>query len=147
MVTDKWPDEEGYIVEGTVIGFATLGGTVLEGEPVKFGTAATGQVVVTTPAAVGDSFGVALKYGVSGDIIPVAVGGVMKFVATGTFNVGEYVMGGTSAWVQIGGATANTTKLQIFTAAGSAGSYVLGLALQTAGASGDEVLVMLTGGL
>jgi len=147
MAVDKWPDEEGYIMEGECVGFAEAGAATTEGRGVKFGTAATGKVVVTVAAAIGDSFGVACKAVDSGKKLPVAVGGIYKMVSTGTFAVGEFVMGGAAGRAQIGDATANTSNLQIFKAAGSAGSYVLGLALQTATTEGDEVLVLLKGGL
>jgi len=144
MVTDKWPDEEGVIVDGIIIGFAEAGATVVEGRGVDFGTSATGKVVCTTPSAIGDSWGVALKGATVGLMVPVAISGVVKMVSTGTFNAGEMVMGGAVGRAQIGNAAANTTALQMFAAAGATtGSYILGMALQEATAEGDEVLIAL----
>ncbi len=145
MVTDKWPQEEGLIVEGLVIGFAEAGNTCTEGRGVAFGTAATNKVVVTSPSATGDSFGVCLRtQSTAGNKVPIALSGVMKMVSTGTFNNGEFVMGGAAGRARIGNAAANTSKLQLFAAAGaSRGTYILGLALQTATAEGDECLILL----
>lgn len=145
MATDRWPTEEGYIVEGLCIGFCYAdSASIAEGRGVKQGTSASSRVAVTVPAAVGDSIGVALKTPAAiGDMIPVAFMGVVKMVSTGTFNIGEYVMGGAAGRARIGDAAANTANLQINKAAGSAGSHILGLALQSATTEGDEVLILL----
>jgi len=143
-IVDKWPDEEGMIVDGIIIGFVEAGAIVLEGRGVDFGTAATGKVVCTLPSAVGDSWGVALKTGVVGKPVPIAISGVVKMVSTGTFNAGEMVMGGAAGRAGVGNFLANTTALQMFAAAGATtGSYILGMALQTATTEGDEVLIAL----
>lgn len=144
MTTDNWPDEEGYIVEGTVIGFAESGSAITEGRAVAFGTAASGKVVVTAASAIGDSFGVALKAATaSGQKIPVAVGGLMKMTSSATITVGFYVMNSTDGhvtrclcpWTNAG------AVLQIFT--GGVGSHILGLCLQDGSTAGNEVLVLL----
>lgn len=143
MAVDKWSTEEGIIVEGLVIAFCEAGATLTEGRGVAWGTAAANKIVVTAPAGVGDSFGIALKAASAGDMVPVALSGVMKMVSTGTFNVGEFVCGDAAGRAKIGDAAANTGSLQLFKAAGSTGSYILGLAAQTATTEGDEVLIIL----
>lgn len=143
MVTDRWPDEEGYIVEGIVIGFCEAGNTLTANRGCARGTAATGKIVVTTPAGVGDSVGVALKAASAGEKVPVAFSGVIKMVSTGTFNAGEFITGGAAGRAKCGQAAANTSSLNLFKAAGSTGSYILGMALQTAAAEGDECLILL----
>lgn len=145
-VVDKWPDEEGMIVEGIVIGFCEAGATLTANTGVDFGTAATNKIVVTACSAIGDSVGVALKAASSGEMVPVAFTGVVKMTSTGTFNVGELVMGGAAGKARIGNAAANTTAAQLFAAAGATtGSHILGKALQTATTEGDEVLILLGG--
>lgn len=142
-MTDYWPDEEGLIVHGIDIGFATAVAAIAEGAPCKVGTSASGAVSVTTAAGIGDAVAVALKAIGAGAVGPIAYSGVMKMTAaqTAAINIGEFVMnsseGGvihqTVAW----GGTA--TGLKLFGGA----SYVLGMALQASAAKEDEILVLL----
>ena len=52
MVVDYYPDEEGYISEGHIIGYAKAEGSITQLTAVKLGTTAAGSVVVAAGAAV-----------------------------------------------------------------------------------------------
>jgi len=142
-MTDNWDDEEGYIVEGVVIGFCYVGAGVTEARGVAFGTSTANRVTVTAPSGIGDSFGVALKtVSTAGLYVPVAVGGVMKMVCTASLNTyaaGDFVCGGAAGRATLCDHTTNTSNLAVM----GGDSHVLGLALQTAAAEGDETLILL----
>jgi hypothetical protein len=152
-MTDMWDSEEGYIAQGTDIGFCTLGTAVVAGECVKFGTSVANQVVVSKWAAVGDSVGIAKKGGVTGDVVPVVFYGVVKLVAAQTVTVGQAVRsaataGTTITWgncvpIAINTAGTNDTALALVNATGTA--HILGMALQDGATPGDEILVLIGG--
>jgi len=142
-MTDYWPDEEGLIVAGLDIGFATATAAVAEGAPCKVGTSAASVVAVTTGAALGDGVAVALKAIAAGAIGPICLTGVMKMTSaqTAAINNGEFVMssaegGVVHQTVEWGG---TTTGLKLFGGA----SYILGMALQSSAVKGDEILVWI----
>ena len=141
MATDYWPDEDSNpIVAGLDIGFFQASGTVTEGRPVKLGTGVAGAIKCQNGSALGDSIGVALKSGSTGDYIPVAITGVLKLTADGSstnITTGDMVMSNASGKV-IGG-TFTTASMKTF----GGNSYVLGMALQPSTADGDEILVLL----
>lgn len=144
MATDYWPDEDSNpIVAGLDIGFFQASGTVTEGYPVKFGTGAAGAIKCQNTSANGDSFGVALKSGTTGDYIPVAITGVLKLTANGSgtsISTGDTVVSdGSGKVVKATWSSATMDKLKTF----GGNSYVLGIALQPSTADGDEILVLL----
>lgn len=148
-----WDSEEGYIAQGTDIGFCTLGTAVVSGECVAFGTSAANQIVVKKWAAAGDSVGIAKKGGVTGDVIPVVFYGVVKLVAAQTVTVGQVVRNAATAGTTITfGNCVPIPNLSTGTAAplhvsenGTGTAHVLGLALQDGAAPGDEILVLIGG--
>jgi hypothetical protein len=150
---DMWDSEEGYICQGTDIGFCTLGTAVVAGECVKLGTSVANQIVVSKWAAIGDSIGIAKKGGVTGDVVPVIFYGVVKLVAHITVTVGSCVRncqtaGTTITWGNVVPIAVNSggtydTGLAMNNQTGTA--HVLGLALQDGANSGDEILVLIGG--
>ena len=152
-MTDNWDSEEGYIANGSEIGFCTLGTAVVAGECVTFGTAAANQIVINKWAATMDSVGIAKKGGVTGDVIPVVFYGVVKLVAAQTVTVGASVgnavtAGTTITWgnvVQIGNLSTGTAAPTWANQNGTGTAHILGMALQTGAAPGDEILVLIGG--
>jgi hypothetical protein len=152
-MTDMWDSEEGYIAQGTDIGFCTLGTAVVAGECVTFGTSAANQIVVNKWAASGDSVGIAKKGGVTGDIIPVVFYGVVKLVANQTVTVGQCVQnsataGTTITWgncVPIANLATGTAAPLFCIENGTGTAHILGLALQDGATPGDEILVLVGG--
>jgi hypothetical protein len=152
-MVDMWDSEEGYIAQGTDIGFCTLGSAVVAGDCVKFGTSAANQIVVTKWAAVADSVGIAKKGGVTGDTIPVIFYGVVKLVAAQTVTVGSCVQSAATAGttvtfgncVMIGINTGGTSDVAYILNNATGTKHILGLALQDGATPGDEILVLIGG--
>jgi len=140
-MTDFWPSEEGVIVEGLSIGYFYCTAAVAEGAPCKMGTVSSGVIAVTTAAAFGDGMLVALKAAGVNETVPCVESGVMKMIAIddSAVTAGDFVMNSAETGVKGGMGTANSTALKLF----GGSSYVLGMALQTSAASGDEILVLL----
>jgi hypothetical protein len=153
-MTDFWDTQEGYICEGQILGFVTLGTAAVAGDVVTFGTVAANAVVMDLAGtANGDGCAVAMKSGVTGDQIPVVFNGVMKMVAHITCTVGDVVIncataGTTITYGQVQPLTAINTAnhaqiIALKSCNGTGTAYNLGMALQTSGANGDEILVMI----
>jgi len=88
MGTDYWPQEEGYIVEGSPVMMCRATAAIGEMSCVKLGTTAVGVVQVTASAAAGDSIGVALRAATAANqMIPVAFGGIVKMIVGGTLGL------------------------------------------------------------
>jgi len=148
MATDWWPDQDGRIVDGCTVGFCYADSTsITANQAVKVGTSASGRLAVTVAAACGDGIGIALKAPVAvGDPVPVLFYGLMKLTAcyggaaatTGKISIGSFVMNSAVAGV-CGGSMAETTLQSLACGA----SYILGLALQSATATSDEILVLV----
>ena len=139
MGTDYWPQEEGYIVEGNPVMMCKAGGAITEMAAVKLTTATSGFVNVLVNAAVGDSIGVALRSAASGQMVPVAFGGIVKMIVGGTLALGAPVItegDGSSAVIDTG------TSVDIMI--GDNGTQrILGLTLQAGVTLADEILVLL----
>jgi len=143
MATDYWPQEEGYIVEGSPVMMCQTAGTITEMACVEINNtaAAGGYVAVDHGSAIGDSVGVALRAcTVTGEMVPVAFGGIVKMLADSTIGVQEHVMGN-------GSDDAKVVRKQhlgsddMYFNQGTA--WVLGMALQAGITDGDEILVLL----
>ena len=105
-----------------------LGGTVAKGDVVKFSAHTAGELpaVVQATQYATNVLGVALKAGVSGDIIPVLIFGVVKVTASGAITGGVLVVAGATGYVETIGTQTH--------------EKVIGKALQTFG-DGDTGLV------
>lgn len=153
VITDNWDTQEGYISQGNVIGFVTLGVAVVAGEPLAWGTATANKVVMTLYSNPADSCAVALKGGAAGDQIPAVFYGVVKMAAYSVCTVGGAVInsgtaGTTVTYGNITPLTAvETTEAGCFLVSnnGTGTAYVLGMALQDASVVGDEILVLVGG--
>lgn len=152
-MTDNWDTQEGYICQGQILGFVTLGSAIVAGDVLTWGTNAANQVVMSEAgAANGDGLAVAMKSGVTGDVIPAVFNGVMKMVSHITVTQGDCVIncataGTTITYGQVQPQTAVNTAndaqiIALKAVNGTGTAYRLGMALQT-GVPGDEILVMI----
>ena len=142
VAVDYWPQEEGYIVEGSPVMMCVSTGTISEGACVKLDTTVSGQVSVDHSAAAGDAIGVALRaVTITGQMVPVAFEGIVKMVAAATLGLGTLcVSKGTDSSNIVDCAGSDT----IFGIGDTAGDqYILGTCLQAAATTGDEILVLL----
>ena len=144
-MTDLYPDEEGYISDGAVIGFCKLVNSVALHAGVKMGTTAvSGVVSIVTGASDGDSYGVALKAGVTDDFIPVCFHGIVKMVIGDTCTAGDVVMNDASATYVLPIKAMTEDEIVKWRGICGTGTYIrLGLLLQNGAASGDEALVFI----
>ena len=136
---DYWPQEEGYIVEGSPVMMCVAGGTITENGCVKISATTAGQVTVTESATWGECIAVALRAGSTGEMVPVAFEGVVKMLSDATMALGLHVCssGATGNKLIDGPATANV-KLN-----GQGTAWLMGTLLQEATKPGDEVLLWI----
>jgi hypothetical protein len=149
-MTDLYPDEEGYISDGTIVGFCKAAAPITLHGAVKLAATAVSSYISVQPATVGTGYGVALKAADTNDYIPVAFKGIVKqIVGAVTFAVGKPVIAsGTTAGVVEAQPALNGTTMLEYVNLGNGGTtslYRLGYALQAGTTAGDEVLVMLAG--
>jgi len=107
--------------------------------------ATSGYVSVSVGAATGDSIAVALKTGVTGDIIPVAFGGVVKLISLGGgIAEGDCVISNTTPTSLTVLATYSAGQLIALRGINATGTICrLGTALQSGSATGDEILILI----
>ena len=140
-MTDYWPQEEGYIVEGNPVMMCVSASTIGENSCVYLSGTTAGQVTVAASAAWGDSIGVALRaVTVTGDMVPVAFGGIVKMIGDATIALGETVMSNGDDTSKV----VDTTTSANMMLGDNGTAYVLGRALQaSASEADDEILVLL----
>ncbi|MFQ5712140.1 MAG: DUF2190 family protein [Candidatus Geothermarchaeales archaeon] len=90
-MSDKWPNEDGIISEGPIVAIFKAGADITKNLFVKL--TADGPPPEVQQATDVDSgvIGVALETVSSGEMVPVAVGGVVKIVAGGAIVRGQAV--------------------------------------------------------
>jgi hypothetical protein len=141
-MTDLWPSQDGCIIEGFSIANCYCTQGVTEGYAVtSHGCAGVTahQIPIDVSNAVGDGIGIALKTGVAGETIPVLFYGVYKMDTDKVCAIGAFVTNSSGGqYASYLGATHTYAKLMV----GAGASYVLGMALQTA-AAGDEILILV----
>lgn len=150
-MTDNYPDEEGHIADGLIIGFCRASATITAGYAVSINSSVdSGYVYVTQGAADGDSVGVALKAAsAQHDIVPVCFYGVVKMYGYGAITAGFPVMNDATANRVIGlKADTSTWATALYRWAGLDGGGTLmrlGIALQPCATTNDELLVLVGG--
>lgn len=153
MAVDNYPDEEGHIDDGLVIGFCKAAGTIVQNQAVKLGiTTVSNYVQALACAADADSFAVALAAAVTDAYLPVCFYGVVKMYGGSTITAGDVVMNDASglfvAPVRDENLALTPTQLAYYAMFKPAGTIrFLGLALQNANAAttGGELLVLIGG--
>lgn len=144
MATDYWPQEEGYIVEGSPVVMCKASGTIGEMAVVKIEAGGAGYIQVDHSAAFADATGVALRAcTVTGQMIPCAFGGVVKMLADSTIVVQQPVIAQGSNTAKVVGydVALNVGSNDLYFNSGTA--WLLGYALQAGVTDGDEILVLL----
>jgi hypothetical protein len=144
-MTDLYPDEEGYISDGKVIGFCKAAGSIALHSGVFLGTtSASGVVSVVAGSAHGDSVAVALKAADTDDYIPVCFHGIVKMVIGDTCTAGDIVMSDASATYVLPLNPFTEDEILKLRSLNGTGTYCrLGMLLQPGAASGDEALVFI----
>jgi len=145
VAADYFPNKDGYICDGQVIGFCYADDvTMAAGSFVKPGTTQAGYVGVAVCDVAGDAIGMCLRAPAAiGDTVPVAFSGIVKTIASGTIVIGDLVLSSTTTVNTITRAyqeQANSNQYMF-----NAGTRrFLGTALQSNTAlTADEILVML----
>jgi hypothetical protein len=139
MAVDLYPDEEGHISDGLVIGYCKAQATIVQNQAVYLhATSVSGAV---------DSCAVALKAASAGEFIPVCFYGVVKMYGGSTITAGDVVCNDASG-IFVGTLPIHTdvTILAYYAGFNNGGSlYRLGLALQNANGAttGGELLVLI----
>ncbi len=143
-MTDLYPDEEGYIVDGSVIGFCKATTAITLHSGVKL-SSASGVISITAGSADGDAVGVALKAGDTNDFLPVCFYGVVKMAAGAVFNEGDMVKGAAAPATVLPIDTLTHDQLTLWRGVIGAGgsAWRLGMALQAAAATSDEFLLLV----
>jgi len=143
-VTDYFPNKDGYVCDGQVIGFCYADDTTMTaGSYVTVGATRAKYVGVAVSAVECDGIGMCLRTpSAIGDIVPVAFNGIVKTLASGTIVIGEVVSNSATTKTAVVRAMAETNSTNLLALGGTA--RILGLALQanTAGVA-DEILVFL----
>ena len=143
-MTDLYPEEEGYISDGTVIGFCKAAGSIALHSGVFLGaTAVSGAVSVVAGSADGDSIAVALKAADTNDFIPVCFHGIVKMVIGDTMTAGDIVKNDASATYVLPLVYTVDDILKLRGLNGTGTVIRLGLLMQDGAASGDEALVFI----
>ena len=144
-VTDYYPNKDGYITDGNVIGFCYADDTTMAaGSFVTAGSTQAKYVGVKVTAAECDGIGMCLRTpSAIGDIVPVAFRGVVKAVASGTITIGQLVSNSMTTKAAVVLTHAEATSATLIANAGTA--RILGTALQgqATAVTADEILVML----
>jgi len=117
-------------------------GTITEMASVEINTGGAGYVLVDHGSANADAIGVALRAcTVTGQMIPVAFGGIVKMLADCTIIVQEPVVSAGGDDAKVLGANLVVGSDDLYINEGSA--WILGMALQAGVTDGDEILVLL----
>lgn len=148
MAADLYPDEEGHISDGLVIGYCKAQATIVQNQAVYLhATSVSGAVSVAPCAADADSCAVALKAASAGEWIPVCFYGVVKMYGGSTITAGDIVCNDASGlFVGTLPVFTDVTILAYYAGFKTGGTcYRLGLALQNGNAAttGNELLVLV----
>lgn len=136
-MTDKWPDEEGFISEGEIVSLFKATAAVTKGTLVRL----TGDLEVQPAVADSDPIGVALKDVESDEKVPVCIHGVCKVKAGAAITRGKAVKSDASARaIELSDQDVNE---------GGTSTYTIyygrkaGIALQAAAAADDWILIFV----
>ncbi len=151
-MTDLYPDEEGYIGDGLIIGFAKAAGSITLHGAVAIPATGVSSYVSVTAATYRTGIGIALRAADTNDYIPIVLYGIVKqTVGAATFIAGKIVTSATTAGTvdQMPSLAAATladlsNNLASWNGIGNGGTTALnrlGLALQPGTTAGDEALI------
>ena len=151
--TDNYPDEEGYISDGTVVGFCKAAAAIELNQQVALGITNVSNYISVIPAAYTKGFGVALRAADTNDYIPVAWKGIVKMLANTAVAIpaGRPVVSGTTSGYVSGiptfalGTDVIIMAYQNIMPGLTTVNWRFGYAMQAGVTDGDEILVMLAG--
>ena len=136
-MTDKWPEEEGFVSEGEIVSLFKATAAISRGTLVRL----TGDLEVQPAVADSDPIGVALKDVESGEGVPVCIHGVCKVKAGGAISRGKAVKSdGSARAIELADQTVDE---------GGTATYTIyyarraGIALQAAAAADDWILIFV----
>ena len=141
-VTDYWPQEEGYIVEGAPVMMCVSTSDITENACVRLTATTIGQVSVGIGVEAGDCIGVALRSCESGQVVPVAFKGIVKVLADASLALGLHVQSSTNNLAAVVDAPGAVNIMQGTDVAGTV--HIFGTALQEGvNDCEDEILILL----
>lgn len=145
MAVDAYPDEEGVILDGFSVGFAKCVNSIAGLQQVALGTTqVAGVISIVAGAAQGDSIALAMKAGVTDDIIPILLYGVAKMQGSAACKVGAGIESGVTAGIVVPVATQTAgafTRYMKYNYTGTA--FIYGYCLQPVVTALDEILVLI----
>lgn len=136
-MTDKWPNEEGFVSEGEIVSLFKATANIAKGTLVQL----TGDLEVQPATANSDPIGVALKDASNGDIVPICLHGVCKVKAGAAIIRGKAVKSDANARaIELTDQNVNEGGTNTYTI-----YYArkVGIALQSATAADDWILVFV----
>lgn len=146
-MTDYWPEKDGQISDGLVVGYCKAAGSITLHTAVKISASAASCITIDE-AGYNEGVGVALKAADTNDFIPVMFYGIMKVKVdtAGAVSVMNHVVSGTTAADFVAMATASHTTYDQTIADWIDGTtHKIGLALQAGTTDADEFLVLVGG--
>jgi hypothetical protein len=144
-LTDLYPDEEGVLIDGVSVAICQAANTITALAGVALGTTATSGVISIVAGGLKNSIGLAMKAGVTGDMIPVLFYGIAKLTAGAVITEGDSIQSGTTAGTFLPLAARTAGELVTLRGIDGTGTEVIiGKALQEAAATGDEFLALIS---
>lgn len=146
-MTDYWPEKDGQISDGLVVGYCKAAGSITLHTAVKISASAASCITVDE-AGFKEGVGVAMKAGDTNDFIPVMFYGVMKAKAdtAAAISVMNHVVSGTTAGdFEAMAAVSATTYSSTVSEWLDGSSHKIGLALQAGTTDADEFLLLVGG--
>ena len=145
-MTDFWPQSEGAVFDsGSYILPCYPEAAISEMSSIKINASTTaGRIDVAASTAIGDGLGIALKEATGAGVperIPVLFYGAVKCTHSGTpasFAMGQFIWNSITTTVSV-----PPTLIFGSLIVGGGDRYILGMALQSGAATGDEVLVLV----
>ncbi len=147
MGTDYWPEKDGYISDGLVVGYCKAAGSITLHTAVKISASAASCLTVDE-AGYQEGVGVALLSADTNDFIPVCFYGVVKMKAdtAAAISVMQTVVSGTTAAdITRMPVVADTADNNYAANNGTGTLHKLGMALQAGTTDADELLVLIGG--
>lgn len=146
-MTDYWPEKDGQISDGLVVGYCKAEGSITLHTAVKISASAASCITVDE-ASYKEGVGVAMKAADTNDYIPVMFYGIMKAkVDTGAaISVMNHIVSGTTAgdFVALPSISATTYDSNVSEWIDGS-SHKIGLALQAGTTDADEFLLLVGG--
>ena len=148
-MTDNYSIEDGVMFQGFDVGICQAATIIYPLTAVTLGlTTVANCISVVQSSLVAQGMGVAMKYGVTGDYIPVLFYGIAKMFAGNAITAGQSIISGTTQTGMQGYVIANTafSNATYYNAMagldGTGTAYILGKCLQNS-ASGDYSLCLI----